>query len=143
MTTIEQQDAIAPGSNTSNPEEFSEQPWIDLTTAHDVEAWIDRYDWDLQRCMKRTNATGYGVCFSLGQGGQIFMHTTEGAILLDVTPEAEWAAPVITAATGIDAPHSQIWVLPDDRLTQLVLGLSSLIASTRIVVDHRYKTKKY
>ena len=69
------------------------------------------------------------------------MHTSECAILLDVTPEAEWAAPAITAATGIAAPHSQIWVLPDDSLTQLVLGLSSLIASSRIVISHRYKTK--
>ena len=71
------------------------------------------------------------------------MHTTEDAILLDVTPEAEWVVPVITAATGIDAPHSQIWVLPNDRLTQLVLGLNSLIASSRIDISHSYKTKKY
>jgi len=67
------------------------------------------------------------------------MSTTEGAILLDVTPEAEWVAPVITAATGIEAPRGQMWVLPDDKLTQLVLGLSSLIASTRMVLSHRYK----
>ena len=143
MTIIEKPGATASGTDTSNPEEFPERPWIDLTTTYDVEAWIDHYNWDLQRCIKNTNAIGYGVCFRLGQGGQIFMHTTEGVILLDVTPEAEWVAPVITAATGIEAPHSQIWVLPDDRLTQLVLGLSSLIASTRIVVSHSYKTKKY
>ena len=142
MTTIEQPGAMPPDANTSNPEESFERPWIDLTTTHDVEAWIDHYNRDLQRCIKKTNASGVGVCFSLRQGGQIYMHTTEGAILLDVTPEAEWAAPVIIAATGIEAPHSQIWVLPDDRLTQLVLGLSSLIASAGIVVSHAYKTKK-
>jgi hypothetical protein len=143
MTTIEQPGAMSPGTNDSNPEEYAERPWIGLTTTHDVEAWIDHYNWDLQRCVKKANATGYGVCFRLFYGGQIFMHTTECTILLDVTPEAEWIAPVITAATGIGAPHSQIWVLPDDRLTQLVLGLSSLITSTRIVVSHSYKTKKY
>lgn len=69
------------------------------------------------------------------------MHTTGGGILLDVTPDAEWAVPVITAATKIEAPPMQIWVLPDDVLTQLVLGLNSLIAATRIVVGHSYKYK--
>ena len=133
---------LSAGPDNGNPDEATEQPWIDLTTAHDVEAWITHYDWDLQQRLNKTNASGYGVCFCLDQGGQIFMHTTEGAVLLDVTPEAEWVAPVITAATGVEAPHSQIWVLPDDKLTQLVLGLSSLIASTRIVARHRYKNKQ-
>lgn len=143
MTKIEQQGDMSPGSNGGSSDEFPERPWIVLKTTHDVEAWIDHYNWDLQQCVKKTHATGYGVCFVLGEGGEIFMHTTEGAVLLDVTPEAEWVAPVISAATGIEAPDSQIWILPDDRLTQLVLGLSSLIASTRIVVSHRYKTQKY
>lgn len=130
-------------TNVINPEDSFERPWVDLTTTYDVEAWIDSYNTDLQRCINNKKAMGYGVCFSLGQGGQIFMHTTEDAILLDVTPEAEWVVPVITAATGIEAPHSQIWVLPDDRLIQLVLGLSTLIASSRIDISHSYKTKKY
>ena len=134
---------MASSTDSGDTEEFSERPWFDLTTTYDVEAWIEHYNRDLQRCMKQTNTTGYGVCFRLGHGGQIFMHTNENAILLDVTPEAEWVAPVIIAATGIAAPDSQMWVLPDDRLTQLVLGLSSLIASSRIVVSHDYKIKKY
>ena len=75
-------------SKVINPEEFFERPWVDLTTTHDVEAWIDSYNTDLQRCVNKKNSMGYGVCFSLGQGGQIFMHTTEDAILLDVTPQA-------------------------------------------------------
>lgn len=71
------------------------------------------------------------------------MHSAEGAVMLDVTPEAEWVIPVIIAATGMEAPHSQIWMLPDDKLTELVLGLSSLVASTKMVANHRYKAKKY
>lgn len=143
MTIIEQPDTHSPGAHATDAEAFPARPWIDLKTTHDVEAWIDHYNWDLQRCITKANATGYGVCFCLAQGGEIFMHTTEDAILLDVTTEAQWVAPVITAATGIEAPRSQIWILPDDRLTQLVLGLSSLIASTRMVAGHAFKAKKY
>lgn len=142
MTKIEQQEPMFSDANASVPEMAAERPWISLTTTHDVEAWIDQYNRDLQRNITKKNASGYGVCFTLVQGGQVFMHTTDSAILLDVTPEAEWVAPVITAATGIDAPHSQIWVLPDDKLTQLVLGLSSLIASTSLVYSHGYKGKR-
>jgi hypothetical protein len=125
-------------------EQPSERPWIVLTTSYDVEAWIDSYNRDLQRAIEKTNATGYGICFRLAEGGEIFMHTdSEGDVLLDVTPEAEWVAPLITAATRVEAPRSQIWALPGHTLTQLVLGLSMLIASTRIVLSHDFKMKKY
>jgi hypothetical protein len=130
MTIIEQTD------------EITERPWIDLKTTYDVEAWIDNYNWELQRHIKNPNAAGYGTCFRLVHGGQIYLHTTQDAILLDVTPEAEWVVPVISAATGIAAPPSQIWVLPEDKLTQLIMGLSGLIASSSIVISHSYKAKK-
>jgi len=120
------------------------RPWIDLKTTYDVEAWIDNYNRDLQRTVEKKNAPGYGICFQLAEGGDVFMHTTsEGDILLDVTPEAEWVAPVITAATGTPPPASQIWALPGERLTQLILGLSSLIGSTSIVLQHDFKIRKY
>jgi hypothetical protein len=125
-------------------EQPSERPWIVLTTSYDVEAWIDSYNRDLQRAIEKTNATGYGICFRLAEGGEIFMHTdSEGDVLLDVTPEAEWVAPLITAATRVETPRSQIWALPGHTMTQLVLGLSILIASTRIVLSHDFKMKKY
>ncbi len=131
MTIIEQTDEIA------------ERPWIDLKTTYDVEAWIDNYNWELQRHIKNPNAAGYRTCFRLVHNGQIYLHTTQDAILLDVTPEAEWVMPtMISAATGIAAPPSQIWVLPEDKLTQLIMGLSSLIASSSIVISHSYKAKK-
>jgi hypothetical protein len=139
MNIRTQTDALPSGAT----EEFDDQPWTGLTTQQDVENWIDLYNHDLRLCVKKPDANGYGVCFTLLHGGQIFMHTAADAILLDVMPDAEWAAPVITAATGVAAPGTQIWVLPDDKLTQLVLGLSPLIASTRMVVSHRYKGGKY
>ena len=125
------------------PREIAERPWIHLTNTHDVEAWIDSYNWDLQRHVRQGNAAGAGICFRLEHGGEIFLHTTsEGEIVLDVTQEAEWVAPVITAATGVAAPGTQIWLLPGDVLTQLVLGLSGLIASSRAVIDHPFTPKK-
>lgn len=124
--------------------EPTSRPWIVLQTTHDIEAWMDNLNRDLQQFEHKANASGYGICFSLEEGGEIFVHTTsEGDVLLDVTSDAEWVAPVITAVTGVAAPRSQIWALPADTLTQLVFGLNSLIASTRIVLDHSFKTKKY
>jgi hypothetical protein len=124
-----------------NPEANGERPWTQLNTPQGVEAWIEEHNRKLLQSVAK-NATGYGVCFHLSQGGEIFMHTAEDAILLDVTPDAEWVKPVITAATGVSAPNSQIWILPDDKLTQLALGLDSLIGSSRMVVSHNFKAKK-
>jgi hypothetical protein len=133
-------------TDTETADQPSERPWIVLQTTYDVEAWIDNYNRDLQRAAGKPNQnqTGYGICFSLAHGGDLYLHTTsEGEVLLDVTPEAEWVAPVITAATQVEQPPSRIWHLPSHKLTQLILGLSSLIASTRIVLDHDFKIRKY
>lgn len=130
-------------ADNEQPDDIRERPWIDLKTTYDVEAWIDNYNRDLQRLVEKKNTTGYGICFCLAPGGDIFMHTTQdGDVLLDVTPEAEWVAPLITAATHVEAPTSQIWSLPGHTLTQLIFGLSSLIGSTRIVLQHDYRMKK-
>lgn len=121
-----------------------EYPWIVLGTTYDVEMWIDNYNRELQRCVSDKNPVGYGICFNLLHGGEIYLHTTsEGEIVLDVTPEAEWVAPVITATTQVQAPSGQIWALPGEVLTQLILGLSTLVASTRLVTEHDFKIRKY
>jgi len=125
-------------------EEPVERPWIVLQTTYDVEAWIDSYNHDLRRAVANSQAGGYGICFRLAHGGDIYLHTdSEGDILLDVTPEADWVAPLIGAATRTEVPPTQIWKLPGHTLTQLILGLSSLIASTRIVLSHDFRIKKY
>jgi hypothetical protein len=131
-------------SITDDPrDEPATRPWIHLKTTYDVEAWIDNYNRDLQRTIDKKNPAGYGICFTLEAGGDIYLHTTpEGEILLDVTPDAEWAAPVIAAATRTSMPSSQIWPLPGETLTQLVMGLSPLIGSTRIVLEHDYRVRK-
>lgn len=123
--------------------DHEERPWIVLKTTYDIEAWVDQFNRTLQRFPPNANANGYGICFRLSHGGEIFMHTTQdGMVLLDITDEAAWIAPVITAATGVAAPQSSIWQLPSDTLTQLLFGLSSLIASTRMVLQHDYRIKK-
>lgn len=121
-----------------------ERPWIDLKTTYDVEAWIDNYNRNLQHHVDNKNLTGYGICFCLAAGGEIFMHTTpDGDVLLDVTPDAAWVTPVLTATTHVPAPAGQIWAIPGEALTQLVLGLSSLIGASRIVLQHDFKIRKY
>lgn len=123
--------------------DHEERPWIVLKTTYDIEAWVDQFNRTLQRFASNANANGYGICFHLSHGGEIFMHTMQdGMVLLDITDEAAWIAPVITAATGVAAPQSCIWQLPSDTLTQLLFGLSSLIASTRTVLQHDYKIRE-
>lgn len=133
----------------THSKDFDERPWIVLATTYDIEAWIDQFNRDLQRLTPdnngyaQYNSRGHGICFRLIHGGEIFMHTTaEGEVLLDVTEDASWVAPVITAATNIAAPAASIWQLPAEAMTQLVYGLNSLIAATRIVLEHDYKFKK-
>lgn len=120
---------------------LADTPWEGLPTLVEVDLWVSGHDFELQQRIANTAyPAGQGICFTLAAGGEIYLHTTgEGNILLDVTSDAAWAAPVITAATRVPAPVSQIWVLPGDTLTQLILGLNSLIASSRIVLSHRFK----
>ena len=123
-----------------------ERPWTGLNTTFDIEAWIDHANRDLQRLIGTAPVpgAGAGVCFRLDAGGTIFLHTTsEGEVLLDVTPEAEWVAPLIAAATGTTTKTTALWVLPDYVLTQLILGLSPLIASTQLVIRHAFDLKKF
>ena len=120
-----------------------ERPWIVLNNTFDVEAWIDHFNRDLQRMIGQQIAQGAGVCFTLQAGGEIYLHTTsEGVVLLDVTPEAQWVDPLIAAATAMPASDSAWWTLPGEVLTQLILGLSPLIATTRLVLNHAFKPKK-
>ena len=120
------------------------RPWIGLNTTYDVEAWIDSFNRDLQHFVKNGQTSGAGICFGLTQGGDIYLHTTsDGDVVLDVTPDAQWVTPLITASTRTAPPVSQIWHLPSHTLTQLVLGLNSLIASTTIVIQHDFRIKKY
>jgi len=119
---------------------FRPRPWIHLETPQDVELWIDEHNLAMQELIK-PQETGYGICFTLAEGGNIFMQTAEDAIMLDVEEDASWISPLIVAATGAEAPQGHYWLLPADKLTQLVIGLSSLVASTTLVVGHRFGSR--
>jgi hypothetical protein len=63
--------------------------------------------------------------------------------VLDVTEEAAWVAPLIMAAARVqEAPPGRLWVLPDDKLVQLMIGLSGLIASSILVVGHNFGLRR-
>jgi len=118
---------------------FKPRPWTPLETPQDVELWIDEHNAAMQELI-RPQETGVGICFTLAPGGAVHMQTLEDAIVLDVDGDAAWIAPLITAATGAEQPRGQIWVLPDDRLVQLILGLSMLVESTTLVTGHNFGT---
>ena len=117
---------------------FRPVPWTALETPADVELWIAEHNLAMQELIA-PHETGYGVCFTLAEGGEIYMQTTQdGAVILDVTEEAEWVAPLIVAAGQVEPPKGSQWILPDDRLVQLIMGLSGLIASSILVVGHNF-----
>ena len=122
------------------PPRFRPRPWIHLETPQDVELWIDEHNLAMQDLIK-PQETGYGICFTLAEGGNIYMQTAEDAVVLDVDEDASWIAPLVTAATGAEPPPGAYWLLPADRLTQLIIGLSSLVASTTLVVGHRFGSR--
>jgi hypothetical protein len=119
------------------PPRFRPRPWIHLETPQDVELWIAEHDQAMQELIK-PHETGHGLCFTLEAGGNIYLQSMEDAIVLDVDDDAAWVAPLIVAATGAEVPRGAYWLLPADRLVQLVIGLSSLVASSTIVVGHRF-----
>ena len=116
---------------------FRPVPWTPLETPQDVELWIAEHDQTMQELVK-PQETGVGVRFTLAPGGDISLQTAGDAVLLDVEPDAGWIAPLIMAATGAEQPAGQVWVLPDDKLIQLLLGLSTLVESSLIVTGHNF-----
>ena len=116
---------------------FRPVPWTVLETPQDVELWIDEHNRSLMEHIG-PQETGYGVCFTLAEGGNVYLQTSGDAVILDVDADAQWIAPLIVAATEVAQPQGQIWILPDDKLVQLVLGLSSLVASTTLVSGHNF-----
>jgi hypothetical protein len=119
---------------------FRPVPWIALETPQDVELWIEEHNRSLQEHIG-AQETGYGVCFTLAVGGNIYLQTSGDAVMLDVEPDAQWVAPLIMAATGSAAPAGQLWVLPEEKLIQLIVGLSSLVASTTLVSGHKFGSR--
>lgn len=123
-------------ADTDKPR-FRPRPWDALETPQDVELWIEEHNQAMQELIS-PKETGAGIRFSLAVGGAITMQTAADAVILDVEPEAEWIAPLIIAATGAEQPKGQIWILPADKLVQLILGLSSLVDSTILVTGHHF-----
>jgi len=123
--------------NAAERPRFRPVPWTALETPQDVELWIAEHNQTMLELIQ-PQETGVGVRFRLAVGGDIYMQTTADAVLLDVEPDASWVAPLIMAATNAGQPEGQVWVLPDDKLVQLLLGLSTLVESSLIVTGHNF-----
>lgn len=134
---------MTPDPNQNNDNKDSERPrfrpvpWTSLETPQDVELWIEEHNRTMQELVK-PQETGVGVRFRLAPGGDVYMQTAADAVILDVEPDASWIAPLIMAATGAEQPAGSTWVLPDDKLVQLLLGLSTLVESSLIVTGHNF-----
>jgi hypothetical protein len=124
-------------NNDSERPRFRPVPWTALETPQDVELWIEEHNRTMQELVK-PQEMGVGVRFHLAPGGDVYMQTTADAVILDVDPDAGWIAPLIMAATGAEQPSGSIWVLPDDKLVQLLLGLSTLVENSLIVTGHNF-----
>lgn len=99
---------------------------------------------ELQKLIGNRTTQGQGICFNLSLGGEIYFHTNQdGDILLDVSSEAQWATPVITACSQVVAPRGQIWCLPQHTLIAVIMGLNPLIASSRLVTQHAFRIQKF
>ena len=127
---------------------LNDHPWVMVETPAELEGWMELNNQELQKLLggaqSQQIAQGQGICLTLLHGGEIYFHTnSDGDLLLDVTEEASWVAPVITACTKIDPPKGQIWLLPEHVLMQLLLGLNSLIASSRLVLKHAYRIQRF
>ncbi len=123
--------------------EPTDRPWQDLPTISDVELWVLEHDQELQRYVDRNRSAGHGICLTLEAGGEMYLHTNgDGDIVLDLGADAAWVAPVIAAATHVPTPAGLVWLLPGDVLVQLILGLNMLVASSRIVLNHRFRTSR-
>jgi hypothetical protein len=120
-----------------------QRPWISLDGVDDAEVWVANSNLEINYFLEQDHKggmpVGQGICFNLELGGEIYLHTTsEGMILLDVSDDAAWATPIIAACTNAKPAKGQIWVLPENTLIQLVLGLNTLIASSTIVLHHHF-----
>ena len=129
------------GAGSAEKPRFRPVPWTALETPADAELWIAEHDLALQEHIGK-NETGYGVCFTLAAGGDIYMQTSDDAVVLDITPDAEWVAPLISAVAQAEPPKGSMWVLPSDKLVQLILGLSTLVASTTLVAGHNFGRRR-
>lgn len=123
--------------------------WSRLQSQQEIEAWIDRLNHELQQLARARNPAavpaygrGDGVCLRLTHGGEISLHTNpDGDILLDLSNDAGWVAPLIVAASGVQPPRGALWTIPGDRLIELIMGLNSLIESERLVLRHTSGTR--
>jgi hypothetical protein len=123
--------------NSAKPR-FRPVPWTALESPADVELWIEEHNLALKEHIA-PHETGYGVCFNLAAGGEIYLQTSQdGAVILDVSAEADWVSPLIAAVAQAEPPQGALWILPDDKLVQLIIGLSSLIASSILVAGHNF-----
>ena len=124
--------------------EMPKHAWLAMHSPMELEAWMEINNQELQSLIGSKPTLGHGICLSLLHGGDIYVHTnSDGDVLLDVTPEADWVKPVIAACTKIEMPRGQIWCLPQHDLIPILWGLNTLIETTHLVLNHAYRIQRW
>lgn len=82
---------------------------------------------------------GKAICFSLKNGGEIFVHSIdENIVLLHITEQAEWLLSALSKFSVGKKSDSEIWVMPKNREHQLFIYLNSISSATRSVKGHTF-----
>lgn len=130
--------------NKNARNDMPQHAWIVLSSPMELESWMEINNQELQAALGTKPSEGYGVCFQLLHGGEVYFHTnSDGDVLLDVTPEASWAVPVIAACTKVKPPSGQIWCLPHHDLIAVLWGLNTLIERSRLVLSHAFRIQRF
>ena len=134
------------------PPRFRPVPWTPLSTPQDVDDWIDAHNRSLAEHIG-PQETGFGVCFTLTEGGNIYMQTLDDAVVLDVSDGwvvhlldgtgsreafarlAELELPVAGSLVG-EVARVGVRILVDaDRIDLLVPSMVAAHVRERIEID--------
>lgn len=99
--------------------------------------WLVSNKKDVVELAGKMKISGKAICFSLKNGGEVFVHSSEkNIVLLDITEQAEWLLSDLSKFFAYKMAGSEIWVLPRDREHQLFIYLNSISSATRSVQSH-------
>jgi hypothetical protein len=97
-------DSNIPGSpaDTPAPEERPRFRPVrgNTETPYDVEVWIEEHNRSMQDNIRATE-TGVGICFTSPRAATSMQTSADGAVVLDVTPDAAWVSPLDQGAAGL------------------------------------------
>lgn len=101
--------------------------------------WLTNSKKDVVELTGKMKIRGKAICFSLKNGGEVFVHSIdENIVLLHITEQAEWLLSALSKFSVGKKSDSEIWVMPKNREHQLFIYLNSISSATRSVQGHTF-----